>query len=95
MLDPEAPHPASGQQSSEPFKPELRYGMLHDLESCWWIAIWFLFRTVPKDYSRDLKSLGDAGEDLFSRQVSGQQHLLMLNGSGSWESRTKCNTKPS
>src|SRR3954467_9316057 len=31
------------QQLTFPF----RYGMLHDLESIWWIAVWWLCRTIP------------------------------------------------
>jgi hypothetical protein len=48
--------PESGEtdgfgQTSEPENTALcfRYGKLHDLESVWWIALWFLTRTVPKD----------------------------------------------
>jgi hypothetical protein len=47
-------HLALPKEINDPFpdKPSLipfRYGCLHDLESIWWIAIWWIFSHIPGD----------------------------------------------
>ena len=58
----ETPQPDTTETSK--FTPGFRYGMLHDLESILWIAIWFLFRTVPEANSIE-PALQHAGDSLF------------------------------
>jgi hypothetical protein len=62
-----------------------RYGMIHDLESLWWIAVWFLFHTHPIDTTYNPEALTVAGS-IFSRHYTRQARGHMLRAESTWVS---------
>jgi hypothetical protein len=78
-------------QSTSGSPPPFRYGMLHDLESIWWIALWWLFRTVPSDSTLlpipQANPLYDSATSLFRSCPSSDslfRRLTLIQGS-SWD----------
>jgi hypothetical protein len=64
-------------------KPSFRYGMLHDLESLLWIAIWFLFRTHPQNVKPGPGQV-ESAEALFSRESDVSERQLTLRNCSRW-----------
>jgi hypothetical protein len=62
-----------------------RYGMIHDLESLWWIAVWFLFHTHPigTPYNPEVLNIADL---IFTRHYNRDARYEMLRGESQWYS---------
>ena len=66
-------------------KNTFRYGMLHDIESIWWIALWFIFNTTPKG-STTTEGQQEQAAILFSRVAWTDQQYLMIASAEYWNS---------
>jgi len=97
-LDDDTSEAKDSTSADEPLITKFRYGMLHDLESILWIAIWYLFRTVPAKPSQELtQEVLDAIKanalKVFSRQSINSTRALMIIDSALWRRLTSVITK--
>jgi hypothetical protein len=58
-----------------------RYGMIHDLESLWWIAVWFLFHTHPIGTPYNPEILKIAGSIFTWHYNWGARYEMLCNKS--------------
>jgi hypothetical protein len=69
-------------------RPNFRYGFLHDLESIWWIAMWFLFTFQPEGTTAAQEGV-NAARRLFSHDLNFQLRLAILTSDASWSYDTQ------
>jgi hypothetical protein len=70
------------------FSPQVpfRYGILHDMESIWWIALWCLFMRRPVDDESDPDSQRQTANLIFPRYHSTTDHRSFLfTFAGMWK----------
>ncbi|KAG6905675.1 hypothetical protein DXG01_001313 [Tephrocybe rancida] len=73
--------PPTGRQKTGPQDCKLAYNYYHDLESVYWVYLWFLHRCVPREfYNRqsDFSLLHQKAQDLFDCDVSGNAARLEI-----------------
>ena len=80
------PTTAIESQANTPF----RYAFIHDLESIWWIAMWFLFVYTPKG-TQPTPAQIDQATRLFSQgSTYSERYMFLTGGSNSWTNATQC-----
>jgi len=62
--------------------------MLHDIESIWWITLWFIFNTTPEG-SMTIEGQQEQAASLFSRVARTHQRYLMIASVEHWNSCIK------